>query len=38
MWQIIPGHDLVTIYSIAFIVPFAALYLVLRLAGWWRGL
>ncbi|WPA89760.1 hypothetical protein MCACPph1_CDS0020 [Moorella phage MCACPph1] len=38
MWQIIPGHSLVAIYGMAFLAPFATLYLVLRLAGWWRGL
>ncbi|TEB15162.1 hypothetical protein Psfp_02338 [Pelotomaculum sp. FP] len=35
MWNILSGHDLVSIYTLVFLVPFLVAYFVMRLRGWW---
>jgi len=37
-WEILDSHDLAALYAAAFLIPFCAAYLLMRLAGWWRGL
>lgn len=38
MWEIMDGRTLAALYAAAFLIPFSVAYLILRLAGWWRGL
>lgn len=37
MWPILDGHTLSALYAEAFLIPFSVVYLIVRLAGWWRG-
>lgn len=37
MWDILNGHDLISLYTLIFVVPFLVTYFVTRLRGWWNN-